>query len=230
MRKAISELFGHTSAQVDRLLGLPDLKFAMIDGWEDPQRLQLFGLSVCCLQGCSLYINFRTFQVHTSRGSTLILKLERHLARENAEACAQHIDDMLSSFDLKATGIVSLSSDNCPAMVAAVRDVCQRHHLVQVRCLAHWANLVIKDVFAMFEVPWSRYVLPRCIILCCPIPTHCRAKLVAGFINNSHYPKAKYLEQMARHQGSTMPSKPSETRWGVTGGQHHQRTCELCLP
>ena len=60
MRKAIAELFSQTSAQVDRLLSMSDLKFAMIDGWEDPQRLQLFGLSVCSLLIFSLS-NSRSF-------------------------------------------------------------------------------------------------------------------------------------------------------------------------
>ena len=47
LRKAINDVYLQTASEVEKYLHQGDLKFAMIDGWEDPQRMQLFGLSVC---------------------------------------------------------------------------------------------------------------------------------------------------------------------------------------
>ena len=97
----------------------------MIDGWEDPQRMQVFGLLVC-FSLSSFHLNglAHCFQVQSSRGAKLMVKLERHTTSENLEACAKHIEEMLTEVDIKKASIVSLSSDNCPAIVAAVKEVC----------------------------------------------------------------------------------------------------------
>ncbi len=74
------------------------------------------------------------------------MSLERYSDREYQTNLASALEALITMVRSNKCQVVALATDNCPAMVAAARQVSEKCGLVQVKCLAHWANLICKDV------------------------------------------------------------------------------------
>ena len=131
---------------------------------------------------------------HTDCGEKLLIKMERENGHEFGEVVSQRIGDVVIYLkDLKAKP-VSVISDNAANMMNACALASQRGFIVASGCLAHWVNLIIKDITSFYSA-----ALAKC-------------NGIVDFFSNCHYPRTVLLTAKGRHPGSQMPVRRCATR------------------
>lgn len=176
-RQAINELFAFTKGQVEVRIAAAACIHIQVDYWEDNHRAPMLGISV-----------------RTDTGDKFLRKMDRENEHEYGEVVAQRIGEQVAYLKTINARPVSVISDNAANMQNACALASQRDFIVASGCLAHWVNLILKDITSLYSVLLSK----------------CNA--VVDFFSNCHYPRTVLFTAKERHPGSQVPVRRCATR------------------